>query len=105
MASSRSSRAISSTTDSTAKLATGDPGARYAAPFGLLTTTPCASIRKLGIVYGANAHTAPAPTGDPRYAPASYHIETRAATSVPSFLAPIFTRILDPEVGPVARKT
>src|SRR5947209_4305631 len=98
-----SSRAISSTTDSTANAAIGEPGARYAATFGLLTTTSCASMKKLGILYGASAHIAPAPTGDPRYAPASYHNDAVAATNVPSRLAPSFTRTFDPDVGPVAR--
>ena len=96
---------MSSTADSTAKAAIGDPGARYAATLGLLTTTSYASMKKFGILYAAIAHIAPAPTGDPRYAPASYHNDARAATSLPSRLAPSFTRIFEPDVGPVARKT
>src|SRR5581483_6274305 len=100
-----SSRASSSTTDSTANIAIGDPGARYAATFGLLTTTSCASMKKLGMRYGASAHIAPAPTGDPRNAPASYHSDTFAATIVPSRFAPILTCVFVPDVGPVARNT
>src|SRR5207245_9954275 len=105
MGSTFSSRAISSTADSTAKAAIGDPGARYAATLGLLTTTSYPSMKKFGILYAAIAHIAPAPTGDPRYAPASYHSDAVAATNVPSRFAPSFTRTLDPDVGPVARKT
>src|SRR3954454_9640246 len=100
-----SSRAISSTTDSTANAAIGEPGARYAATFGLLTTTSYASMKKFGTLYAASAHIAPAPAGDPLYAPASYHNEADAATSVPSRFAPSFTRTFDPDVGPVARNT
>src|SRR5262245_54995206 len=88
-----------------ANAAIGDPGARYAATFGLLTTTSKASMRKLGTLYGASTHIAPAPDGEPRYAPASYHIEMLAATNVPSRLAPSFTRIFVADVGPLARKT
>ncbi len=47
----------------------------------------------------------PAPTGDPRNAPASYASHSFAATNVPSRFAPSFTRIFVPEVGPVARNT
>src|SRR3954470_12580237 len=82
---SRPSRcAISSISDSTANAAIGEPGARYAATFGLLTTTSYASMKKFGTLYAASAHIAPAPAGDPLYAPASYHNEAEAATSVPS---------------------
>src|SRR5262245_53834522 len=100
-----SSRAISSRIDSVANIAIGDPGARYAATFGLFTTTSCASMKKFAILYGARQHIAPAPAGDPRYAPASYHNDTLAATTVPSRIAPNFARTFDPEVGPVARNT
>ena len=48
---------------------------------------------------------APAPTGEPGKAPASYAIQISAATSLPSLVAPILHRIVLPEVGPVARNT
>src|SRR5437762_10322977 len=48
---------------------------------------------------------AAAPDGDPRYAPASYHIDAVAETSVPSCFAPIFITMRQPDVGPVARNT
>src|ERR1700676_2602196 len=50
-------------------------------------------------------HIAPAPTGEPGNAPASYAIQISAATSFPSLVAPIFTLIFEPEVGPLARST
>src|SRR5262249_48083660 len=50
-------------------------------------------------------HIAPAPTGEPGNAPASYAIHASAATILPSRVAPIFTLIREPEVGPDARKT
>src|SRR5271156_1473341 len=46
---------------------------------------------------------APAPTGDPGNPPASYAIQISAATILPSLVAPILQRIVEPEVGPVAR--
>ena len=45
---------------------------------------------------------APAPTGEPGYAPASKASSTSAAVIVPSFFAPIFTRLQEPHVGPLA---
>src|SRR3954471_6113540 len=48
---------------------------------------------------------APAPDGDPRYAPASYHKDAEAATSIPSRVAPSFIRIVVADVGPEARNT
>ena len=45
------------------------------------------------------------PEGEPRYAPASYHIDALAATRVPSRLAPSFILTFVPDVGPVARNT
>ncbi len=50
-------------------------------------------------------HIAPAPTGEPGNAPASYAIQISAAMSLPSLVAPIFTLIFEPEVGPLARST
>ncbi len=46
-----------------------------------------------------------APTGEPRKQPASKSSWQSAATIVPSLFAPSFTRIFEPEVGPVPRKT
>ena len=43
--------------------------------------------------------------GEPGNAPAWYFSTACAATMVPSFLAPIFTSIAAPEVGPEARNT
>ena len=57
------------------------------------------------MLYEAKQHIAPAPNGEPRYAPASYHMEARPATSVPSRLAPSFITTFVPDVGPVARNT
>src|SRR6202035_2073016 len=48
---------------------------------------------------------APAPDGEPRYAPASYQSDALPATSVPSRLAPSFMRIVAADVGPDARNT
>ncbi len=62
-------------------------------------------MKKFGMRYGASRHIAPAPAGDPRYAPASYQSDPLAATSVPSRFAPSLTRTFEPEVGPLARKT
>src|SRR5579862_1436795 len=97
--------ASSSITVSEAIAALVAPGARYAAVFGRLTTTSYASITKLGISYGAIIVIAPAPTGDPGKAPASNAIQISAATSLPSLVAPILHRMVEPDVGPVARKT
>ena len=47
----------------------------------------------------------PAVNGEPGYAPASKAIHTSAATSVPSFFAPILARRTVPDVGPVASRT
>ena len=47
----------------------------------------------------------PAVTGEPGKAPASYSSCASAAFSNPSFVQPIFTRMREPEVGPVARNT
>src|SRR5262249_10105032 len=55
-----------------------------------------------GIAYGEKMHMAPAPTGEPGNAPASYISAASAATIWPSFLAPIFTLMCDAGVGPVA---
>ncbi len=47
----------------------------------------------------------PGPIGDPANAPAWYFSTCLAATMVPSFMAPIFTSIHAPEVGPDALNT
>ena len=44
-------------------------------------------------------------TGEPPNAPAWYLRTAWAAVMRPSFVTPIFTRTLPPEVGPEARKT
>lgn len=84
-------RASSSTADSAAKAAAGDPGARYAADFCVFTTTSSPSICALGITYGASIVRQPDGTGEPGNAPASYTSRAHAAVSLPSFVAPIFT--------------
>ncbi len=53
----------------------------------------------------AKPHMQPGPIGEPGNAPAWYFSTCWAATMVPSFLAPIFTLIQAPEVGPEALKT
>ena len=48
---------------------------------------------------------APALTGEPGYAPASKARATSIAVIVPSLLAPILTRLQEPQVGPVDSNT
>ena len=50
-------------------------------------------------------HLAPPPTGEPGNAPASYTSVASAAVMCPSLVAPIFTRMLVPDVGPVPSNT
>ncbi len=50
-------------------------------------------------------HMQPGPIGEPGKAPAWYFRVCCAATMVPSRLAPSFTSMTAPEVGPVARNT
>src|SRR5215470_14940340 len=50
--------------------------------------------------YGAYAHMTPGCTGEPWKAPAWYLSSANAATNFPSFVAPILTRTLAPDVGP-----
>src|ERR1700683_5053495 len=57
------------------------------------------------MLYEAMIVIAPAATGEPGKAPASYAIQTSAATILPSLVAPSLQRIFEPEVGPVARRT
>lgn len=66
-----SSRATSSTSDSTAHSAAGAAGARYACTRGLLFSTSHATERKFAILYGPNAAIAPAVNDDAGYAPDS----------------------------------
>src|SRR6266853_1132332 len=47
----------------------------------------------------------PGCTGEPWKAPAWYFSSAKAATNLPSRVAPIFTRTVAPEVGPEALKT
>ena len=54
-----------------------------------------------GMAYGEKMHMAPAATGEPGKAPASYIRSASAATMRPSLVAPIFTRMCDAGVGPV----
>ena len=56
---------ISSTTVSTAKQTCGEPGARYAADFGLLTTTSYASMREFATSYAALMQLMPAVNDEP----------------------------------------
>ena len=50
--------------------------------------------------YGAYAHITPGCTGEPGKAPAWYFSSAKPATNLPSFVAPILTRTLAPDVGP-----
>ena len=58
-----------------------------------------------GMSYIAKPHMQPGWIGEPGKAPAWYFSTCFAATIVPSFLAPIFTSMVAPEVGPEARNT
>src|ERR1700730_18827830 len=55
--------------------------------------------------YMATAVMQPGPTGEPAKAPAWYFSVASAAVIVPSFLAPILTSTVPPEVGPLALNT
>ena len=58
-----------------------------------------------GRSYIAKPHMQPGWIGEPGKAPAWYFSTCFAATMVPSFLAPSFTSMVAPEVGPEARNT
>src|ERR671923_933574 len=55
--------------------------------------------------YGAYAQNTPGCTGDPWNAPAWYLSSAKPATNLPSFVAPILTFTVAPDVGPDALKT
>src|SRR5215468_7484812 len=55
--------------------------------------------------YGAYAHITPGWTGEPWNAPAWYLSSAKAATNLPSLVAPSLTRTLAPDVGPEHLKT
>ena len=95
----------SSMTDSTANAAGGEPGARYAVAFWVLTTTSKPSMWALAISYAIKMVRHPANTGDPGNAPASYTNRHSAAVSLPSLVAPSFTRMWVAAVGPVPSNT
>ena len=58
-----------------------------------------------GISYGEKLQPTAPRIGEPGSAPACSQKVPWAATMVPSFFAPIFTVLLEPDVGPVARIT
>src|ERR1700704_677459 len=91
--------AISSTTLSTAYSEIGAPGARYAATFGRLETTSYPMTFTFSMSYGAYAHMTPGCTGEPWNAPAWYFSSAYPATNLPSFVAPILTWMVAPDVG------
>src|SRR5947209_19193994 len=55
--------------------------------------------------YGAYAHMTPGCTGEPWKATAWYLSSAKRATNLPSFVAPILTFTVAPEVGPEALNT